>query len=172
MRRPIILIGLPGAGKSTVAPHVAALLGSPWCDLDQRIVARVGQPVTAIFATQGEAHFRALERAVMLDVLAEPPQVVATGGGWAAEPDNIAAIAGRALLVYLSLAPAAAAVRLAGNGDRPLLASESLTSRLTKLLDVRERWYRLADVEIAVGRATPEAVAADIATAAHQHGGW
>lgn len=172
MRRPIVLIGLPGAGKSTVAPHAAGLLGSPWCDLDQRIAARAGKPITEIFASHGERYFRALERAAMSAVLAEPPQVVATGGGWAAEPDNIAAVSGRALLIYLSLAPAEAALRLAGSGDRPLLASESPVSRLTELLNAREHWYRLADIEIAVGQTPPGAVAASIAVAARQYGGW
>ena len=163
---------MPGAGKTTVAPHAASLLGAPWCDLDQRIVARARQPITEIFTTHGERYFRALERAAMVDVLAEPPQVVATGGGWAAEADNIAAVGGRALLIYLSLTPAEAAGRLAGSGDRPLLADAPPVSRITELLQARERWYRLADIEIAVGQTTPTTVADSIAVAARQHGGW
>jgi shikimate kinase len=172
LRRPIVLIGLPGAGKSTVAPHAAGLLGSAWCDLDQRIVARAGRSINEIFATHGERYFRALERAAMSAVLAEPSQVVATGGGWAAEPDNIAAVSDRTLLIYLSLTPAEAAPRLAGSGDRPLLAGESPVSRLTELLSEREHWYRLADIEIAVGETTVDAVAASIVVAARQYGGW
>ena len=151
MRRPIVLIGLPGAGKTTVAPLAAALLDSPWCDLDARIVARAGTPIAEIFATHGETHFRTLERTAMAELLAEPPQVVATGGGWAVAPENIAATGGRGLLIYLSLAPAEAVSRLAGSGDRPLLAEQPLLSRLSELLHARERWYRLADIEIAVG---------------------
>jgi shikimate kinase len=172
LRRPIVLIGLSGAGKTTVAPHAARLLGAPWCDLDQRVAADAGRPIAELFATHGEAHFRTLERAAMGRALAEPAQVVATGGGWAAEPGNIAAVDGRALLIYLSLSPENAAGRLAESGDRPLLAGESLASCLTELLHARERWYRLADIEVAVGERTPEAVAASIAVAARQYGGW
>lgn len=108
----------------------------------------------------------------MSDVLAEPPQVVATGAGWAAEPDNIVTIGGRALLIYLSLTPAVAARRLAGITDRPLLADRAPLARLTELLSARERWYRLADIEIAAGDALPEAVAASVVVAARQYGGW
>jgi shikimate kinase len=172
LRRPIVLIGLSGAGKTTVAPRAAELLGASWCDIDQRIVAHAGTSIAELFATRGESHFRTLERAAMAQALDEPPQVVAAGGGWAAEPGNIAAIDGHALLIYLSLSPEDAVSRLAGSGDRPLLAGESLLSRLAELLHARERWYRLADIEVAVGSATPEAVAASIAVAARQYGGW
>jgi shikimate kinase len=170
--RPVVLIGLPGAGKSTVAPRAADLLGSPWCDLDQRIVARTGRSIAETFASDGEARFRALERATMLDLLAEPAQIIATGGGWAAEPGNIATISGRALLIYLSLTPAEAVARLAGSSGRPLLATGSPVLRMTELLTARESWYHLAEIEIAVGAAAPDAVASSIAIAARQYGGW
>jgi shikimate kinase len=151
---------------------VAALLQAPWCDLDQRIAARAGQSIPEIFAAHGESRFRALERAEMDAVLGEAPQVVATGGGWAAEPGNVTAVGTRALLIYLSLSPAQAAARLAGSGDRPLLAGAPTAARLAELLAARERWYRLADIEIAVGESTLEAVATSIAVAARQYGGW
>lgn len=172
MRRPIVLIGLPGAGKTTAAPHAAGLLRAPWCDLDQRVVAHARKPIAEIFAAHGERYFRALERATMLGLMVEPPQVIATGGGWAAEPDNIAGLGGNAFLIYLALAPEEAALRLMGSGDRPLLTDEAPVARLTQLLEARERWYRLADIEIEVGRATPDAVGASIAVAARQYGGW
>ena len=172
MRRPVILIGLPGAGKSTVAPQAAELLGAPWCDLDQRIVARAALSIPEIFAQHGEARFRELERLAMDEVLGEPPQVVAAGAGWAAQPGNLASVATRALVLYMSLTPAEAAVRLAGSGGRPLLAGEAPEARIAELLAARERWYRLADLEIAAGGAPPDAVAAGIATAARQYGGW
>jgi Shikimate kinase len=85
VRRPIILIGLPGAGKTTAAPHAAQLLDAPWCDLDQRIVGGTGQSIAEIFAGRGEPHFRDLERREMERALAEPPQVIAAGAGWAAQ---------------------------------------------------------------------------------------
>jgi shikimate kinase len=172
LRRPIVLVGLPGAGKTTVAPLAARLIGAPWCDIDQRISENAGLSVAEIFALRGETHFRDLERAAMSTALAEPPQVVAAGAGWAAEPGNIPVSGDGALLIYLSLSPEDAVGRLAGSGGRPLLATDSPLARLSELFSVRERWYRLADIEIAVGEATPEMVASSIAGAARQHGGW
>lgn len=155
-----------------MAPLVADLLGASWCDLDSLIVARSGKPVAEIFAAHGESHFRELERAAMAAALDAPPQVIASGGGWAAQPGNLAAVADRALLIYLSLSPEVAAARVAGNGDRPLLANEPPLQRLTELLVAREHWYRLAEIEIAAGGESPDAVAASVAVAARRYGGW
>ncbi len=171
--RSLILVGLPGAGKSAVAPLVAAELGAPWCDLDERIVATAGCSIPAIWAEAGEPGFRARERAAMLAVLAEPPMVIAAGGGWIAEPGNLQVAEARALILYMSLDPADAARRLAGDGGRPLLQGEGdLTQRLCRLLAVREPWYRLAAVEVAVGTKTPAEAAEAIAQAARRHAGW
>jgi shikimate kinase len=167
-----VLIGLPGAGKTSVAPHAARLLESSWCDLDARVVLAARQSVADIFSTHGEGYFRQLERQAMEAALAEAPQVIATGGGWAAEGGNLDSIAGRALVVYLSIAPAEAARRLAGSTDRPMLATGAPEARLAELLQARERWYRLADIEIAGGAAAPESVAESVAVAARQYGGW
>jgi len=167
-----VLIGLPGAGKTSVAPHAARLLESSWCDIDARVVLAARQSVADIFSTHGEEYFRRLERQAMEAALAEAPQVIATGGGWAAESGNLDSIAGRALVVYLSIAPAEAARRLAGSTDRPMLATSAPKVRLDELLRARERWYRLADIEIAAGAAAPESVAASVAVAARQYGGW
>ena len=172
MRRPIVLIGLPGAGKTTAAPYAARLLGAPWCDLDARIVAAAGKPVTVIFADDGEARFRELERLAMERAIAEPPQVIAAGAGWASHEGNLAATANRALIIYLSLTSAEAVARVIGNNDRPLLDGGMPEQRMAELLAARDRWYRLADIEIDVGQTLPEAVAAGIVTAARQYGGW
>ena len=163
---------MPGAGKTSVAPHVSRLLGSSWCDIDERVTAGARQTVSEIFAIEGEARFRELERIAMEAALGEAPQVIAAGGGWAAEPGNLAAISGRALIIYLSVSPAEAARRLAGSADRPLLTTGVPEGQLAALLAAREAWYRLADLEIAAGEASPEAVAASVATAARQYGGW
>ncbi|MGH7594025.1 MAG: shikimate kinase [Gemmatimonadales bacterium] len=167
-----MLIGLPGAGKTSVAPHVARALGSSWCDIDHRVVLQARRTISDIFLVYGEAHFRALERAAMEAALAEDPQVIATGGGWASEPGNVAAVADRVLLVYLSLSPEEAARRIAGSNDRPLLSLDASVPRMAELLAARKAWYRMADIEIAAGDASPETVAAGVVTAAHQYGGW
>ncbi len=128
--------------------------------------------VAEIFNTDGEHAFRALERGAMESALDSPPQVIAAGGGWAAQPGQLAAAELRALLIYLSIAPEVAARRLEGSTDRPLLRDADSGVRLEQLLDARERFYRLAAVEVAVDHATPETAAAAVATAARQYGGW
>ncbi len=172
MPRPVILIGLPGAGKTTVAPLAAELLDAPWCDIDQRIVASTGQSVAELFSQHGEPHFRQLEHRELLRALDEPPQVIAVGAGWAAQDGNLAAVTGRALSLYLSLTPAEAAIRVGAATDRPMLLGAAPEQRIAELLAARTHWYRLADLEIDVGRSTPDAVAAGIVTAARQYGGW
>ena len=172
MPRPVILIGLPGAGKTTVAPLAAQLLEAPWCDIDQRIVASAGRSVAEIFSQYGESHFRQLEHRELMRALDEPPQLIAAGAGWAAEDGNLAAVTGRALSLYLSLSPREAASRLGAASDRPMLVGAAPEQRIAELLAARNRWYRLADLEIDVGRSTPDAVAAGIVTAARQYGGW
>ena len=78
--RPIVLVGLPGCGKTTAAELVAAPLGAPWQDLDAAIASGAGQSVARIFADHGEAHFRALERAAMDVALATPQRDRGRGG--------------------------------------------------------------------------------------------
>lgn len=163
-------MGLPGAGKTTVARLAARELAAEWHDLDTVVESRAGRAVTEIFAEDGESAFRDLEREAMEQLLARPPSIIAAGGGWAAQPDNLASTASRSLSLYLCVSPEAAAGRLGATSGRPLLAGGTLP-RLRELLAERERWYRLADLEIDA-RSSPEVVAAGVATAARQYGGW
>lgn len=166
----MILIGLSGAGKSTVARLAADLLGAPWCDLDSRIASDAGESVAALFVAAGEAAFRRLEREAMAHALGEPPQLIAAGGGWAAEPGNLEVAESTALTLYLCVAPETAARRLGAAGDRPLLSGDPLP-RLREQLAAREPWYRRAGLEIdANGPA--DRVAAAVAVAARQYAGW
>jgi shikimate kinase len=107
--------------------------------------------------------------------LTEEPQVIATGAGWAAEPGNLASVAGRAFVIHLEVTVAEAARRLGRATDRPLLAASpagDLVARLERQLAERAASYHLADMEIAVGDASAEAVAAGVATIARQYAGW
>ena len=84
MKRHVILIGLPGSGKTTVGRLVAEQLQATFVDVDALLVRKEGKPVTMIFAEKGEAAFRELERKEVETALAAPPAVIAPGGGWAA----------------------------------------------------------------------------------------
>ena len=154
-----------------MAREAAELLGAPWVDLDQAIAVAQGATIPELFAQHGEAHFRDLERQTLALLLeAEVPAVIATGGGWAAQPGNLESVAGRSLTLYMCVTPEVAARRLGPALDRPLLTGAVLP-RLRELLAARERWYRLADLEIDAS-AAPEVVAAAVHTAARQYGGW
>lgn len=106
----------------------------------------------------------------MARALGEPPQIIAAGGGWATVPGNLEQAEPAALTLYLSVTPETAARRLGAAGDRPLLGGEPLP-RLREQLAEREPWYRRAGLEIATD-AAPERVAAAVAVAARQYGGW
>lgn len=153
-----------------MAEQVALSLGAEWCDIDGRIEAATGQSVAALFASRGEPAFRDLERATMASALAEPPQIIASGGGWAAQPGNLAEAEPVALTIYLRVTPELAAARLGGAAGRPLLAGDPLP-RLRALLAEREAWYALAGLEVAA-EGPLELVAAGVVTAARQYGGW
>jgi shikimate kinase len=173
MRRHVVLVGLPGSGKSTVGRLAAGLLGAAFRDADEEIVARAGTSVERIFAERGEAAFRALERETMDALLAAEPAVLAPGGGWAAQPGSLDAARGRALLIYLATDPATCAARAtAGGAVRPLLAGPDVETRMRNLLAEREGSYRRAECRVATDGLARERVAAMVAAAARNFGGW
>jgi shikimate kinase len=127
---PIVLVGPMGAGKSRVGARLAASVGAPFVDTDQRIVERFG-PIDEIFASEGEEYFRAIEREVVAEALREEA-VVSLGGGAILDVDTRADLA-RLPVVWLQVSAEAVAPRLTG-GNRPLLAEGGL-----------ERWIRIRD---------------------------
>lgn len=171
MNQHLILVGLPGSGKSTVGALAAAELGAGFTDLDAVIEATAGAPIPRIFATRGEAAFRELEREAMDTALQDPPGVIASGGGWAAQPGNLAAVEGHALVVYLAISPEVAARRLAGATNRPLLAGTAdPREMLERLLVAREPFYHLAGVQVDAEAGPPDLVAAGVVAAARRYG--
>lgn len=163
MTEPIlVLVGAPGAGKTTVGLLVAARLGVEFLDTDHVVEERAGKPIPEIFYDEGEAAFRALETAALADTLASHPGVLALGGGVVLRPENRAALAGhRVVHLRVGLADAVARVGLARN--RPVLAI-SPRATLRHLLEERAPLYAevATDVVDTDGR-DPEDVAADVA---------
>ncbi len=160
--RHIVLIGLPGSGKSTVGPLVAAALELPFVDLDGVIIRRMGMPVARIFGEFGEAHFRTLEREATADRLASDPAVIAPGGGWAAQPGNLEQARDRALFFYLLVAPDIALERAGRGAVRPLLAGGEGLTRMNTLLAERESFYARADATVRNDSEDPAPAAAEI----------
>jgi shikimate kinase len=144
VKRHIVLVGLPGSGKTTVGRQVAQQLRTAFTDIDVLVAQAAGRPVAEIFAREGEPAFRRLERAAMAGALAAPPHLIAPGGGWVAVPGNLETAAG-AHLIYLRVSPEVAAGRLSDDGSRPLLAGGHPLGQLRELLRQREPWYARAE---------------------------
>lgn len=171
MKQQIVLIGLPGAGKTTVGALVAEKLGCPFVDIDALIVRRMQMPVSRIFAELGEARFRTIERDTVNEALAAAPSVIVPGGGWAAQEGNLAPVRDSSFVIYLKCMVTVAVKRIEG-GSRPLMVGEDPVDTMRKLMLEREPWYRQADVEVKNDNRTAEQTADDIVVLARQQAGW
>lgn len=142
----VILVGLPGSGKTTVGRAVAAKLGRSFVDFDEEIERREGMPVAQIFGAKGEHGFRALEQKLTKELTKTSGMIVAPGGGWITNPDVVTLVRPPALLVYLRLRPETALARLgAQRATRPLLMGSDPLSELKTLLVARGPAYETAD---------------------------
>lgn len=142
LRRPLVLIGMMGSGKSTVGKRLANALSVPFTDTDAEIEARAARTIAEIFATDGEPAFRATEASVVAELVAtDHPSVVSTGGGAVLDPTTRALLHDRATVVWLRASPAMLAHRIAPDGARPLLANDPGTT-LHQLAAEREPLYR------------------------------
>jgi shikimate kinase len=165
---PIALIGLPGAGKTSVGRALAARLGRPFVDLDEAVSQRLGAAPAEAFARLGEAAFRDAEEAALAEALAprdgEPDPVVATGGGAVLREANRRALAKSAFVVWLELTPEAAAARLTASPEgfrsRPILAGDG-AARMRELWEVRRVLYEAAaDARVDASADSPDRIAA------------
>jgi len=146
-RRHLVLIGLMGAGKTTVGRRCAEELERAFVDTDDLIVAQAGASVPEIFASEGEHAFRARERAAVVDALASPePLVIACGGGAMVDVENRRAVRDAAFVVWLACAPDELAARVERDGveSRPLLAGGPTAATLTRLEGLRAGTYEQA----------------------------
>jgi len=172
MPRHIVLVGLPGSGKSTVGRLVAGGLPAPLIDIDGLLVREMGMPVSQIFGMVGEAKFREMERDAVNAAQGGAPGVIVPGGGWAAQPGQLEAAMTLSLVVYLKCLPGTAAKRSEQGEVRPLLAGVDPAQRMRALLEEREPFYLLAHHTVQADRSEPEAIAAEIMGLVRRHGGW
>ncbi|HSO94964.1 MAG TPA: shikimate kinase [Acidimicrobiia bacterium] len=160
-RRHLVLVGLMGAGKTTVGERCAQRLDRPFVDTDDLVQTLAGRPVAEVFATDGEAGFRALERHAVADACASPvPLVIACGGGAVLDPDSRRRLHTAGFVVWLRARPDVLAGRVdAEDLERPLLAGGSLPT-LERLATTRAPVYEtVADATVATDDRTPDEVA-------------
>jgi len=143
-----VLVGLMGAGKSSVGRRVASRLGLPFYDADTEIEAAAGCSISDLFARYGEAAFRAGERRVMRRLLDGARSVIATGGGAFIDPDTRALIAERGISVWLRADIDVLYKRVAGRDHRPLLKGGDPRAILLGLMETRHPIYQQADLVV------------------------
>lgn len=139
--RNLFLVGLMGAGKTTVGRALARRLHLPFLDSDHEIEARTGVSVRTIFELEGEAGFRAREAAMISELSARPGVVLATGGGAVLDPANRECLRARGTVIYLRARPEDLYRRMRHDRDRPLLQTGDPLARLHDLLEVRRPLY-------------------------------
>ena len=146
--RAIVLVGLMGAGKSTVGRRLAQRLNLPFVDADTEIETAAGMTVSEIFARFGEAHFRDGERRVIARLITGEPRVIATGGGAFIQDETRALILDNTLSVWLDASPEVLVARVGRRDTRPLLREGDPRAILEELARVRNPIYALAHLRV------------------------
>ncbi len=150
LNRTVALVGMMGAGKTSIGKRLAVRLNVPFSDADHEIEAAAGMTVSEIFAKYGEPYFRDGERRVIARLLGEPPHVLATGGGAYIDEITRATMKQAAFTIWLK-APVEVLLgrvkkRQGNDQTRPLLANDDLRGTLERLLAQREPVYAMADM--------------------------
>jgi XRE family transcriptional regulator, aerobic/anaerobic benzoate catabolism transcriptional regulator len=168
---PIVaLVGLRGAGKSSVGAAVAERLGVPFVELDERIVREAQMTLSTIFEIHGERYYRGLEREVLRRLLASgKPMVVATGGSIVTDAESWGLLRSRARTIWLKATPHDHWARVVAQGDvRPMRDRPRAMNELQALLNRRRPLYEMADAVVDTAGRPPEAVIENVlALAAH-----
>lgn len=150
---PIFLVGMPGAGKTTIGKALAKALGRSFQDLDHELERRCGVRIPVIFDLEGEAGFRRRETCALDECTRQPGIVLATGGGAVLAQANRDMLASRGLVVYLKAKASDLYARTRHDRNRPLLQNSDPVSTLDRLMAQREPLYEaIADLTIETGR--------------------
>ncbi|MBI1201826.1 MAG: shikimate kinase [Rhodopseudomonas sp.] len=161
--RSVVLVGMMGAGKSSIGRRLAGRLGLPFVDADSEIETAAGMTIADIFSRHGEPYFRAGEARVIARLLDHGPQVLATGGGAVMDPRTRDLIHIKGISVWLKAELDVLVKRTKRRGERPLV------DRMKELLPLREPVYALADVTVQSRDEPHETIVDDIVAALARH---
>ena len=147
-RRSVVLVGMMGAGKSTIGRRMAARLKLPFLDADTEIETAAGMSIPDIFETHGEPHFRDGEARVIARLLDSGPAVIATGGGAFMREETRNRIRDKAVSIWLKADAEVIMRRVRRRSDRPLLHTADPEGTVDRLLGEREPVYQGADITV------------------------
>ncbi len=167
---PIFLIGMMGAGKTTIGRGLARSLGREFLDLDHELEARCGVSIPTIFDIEGEAGFRRRETQALQDIALRSNVVVATGGGAVVAPENQEVLRTAGVVLYLKAGSDELFRRVAKDKNRPMLLTANPKARIVELLRQREPIYEsLADFTVETGHGSIHTVLEVIARLLNEH---
>jgi len=167
--RPIVLVGMMGAGKTTVGRRLATRLGRRFLDSDEEIEKAANMSIPEMFEAHGEAEFRAGEQRVVARILKERDIVLATGGGAFVNPETRALVQAEALSVWLKADFDLLFARVSRRANRPLLKTENPRATLKALIDARYPVYAQADVTVVSRDVSQDSVASELIDALIAH---
>lgn len=168
-RRCVVLVGLMGAGKSTIGRKTAQMLSLPFVDADHEIEAASRMSIPELFEKYGEPEFRALERRVIARLLKQGPQVLATGGGAFMNADTRKAIARHGVAVWLKADIGVLMERVSRKQNRPLLKTADPKATMEKLIAERYPVYAAADVTVLSRDEKKDVIATELVAALGDH---
>src|SRR3954451_15979564 len=149
LKRTVALVGMMGAGKSSLGRRLAARLAVPFCDADTEIERAAGCSISEIFDRYGEDAFRDCERKVIARLLRDPPHVLATGGGAFMDAETRERLKEAALSVWINVPLGVLVSRVTRRDTRPLLRNGDAKEILEQLFHEREATYAEADLTVA-----------------------
>lgn len=168
-QRSIVLVGLMGAGKTTIGRRLAHCLDVRFTDADAEIEAAAGKTIAEIFADHGEPHFRDGERRVIARLLQNGPQVLSTGGGAYMSEETRANICRSGIAVWLRADLPLLLKRVQKRSDRPLLRSDNPEAVLRRLIEIRYPVYAAADIVVDSRDISHTAIVADVLAGLANH---
>jgi shikimate kinase len=166
-----VLVGLMGAGKTTIGRRLSHLLAIPFTDADAEIEMAAGKTIAEIFADHGESQFRDGERRVIARLLQSGPQVLATGGGAYMNEETRRNIRDTAIAVWLRADLPLLLERVRKRNDRPLLNTSDPETVMRRLMETRYPVYSQADIVVDSRNASHRAVVCDVLRAVARHWG-